>query len=499
MICWQCEDLFAAHVDGLLDEAAERELGAHLAECEACRMSLDETRMLVRHLDEDRQAVVVPSITSVVMDRIVQKQAHHLRRYSMMKAVARISVAAAVLVGLAIALSHAVLRPIGGRIYAAELSAARKQVENARTATWKVSYYQRFLGPAGAGSRWFRIQNMDQRIAYRAPGLYRSENLDEDGKVIYVSIEDEASRAKLVIDHKTKTATLTPLAESSYAPRGPFANELEVMRREDLRLLGKEDVGGRQANGFRFEFRNGPSGEYDSLDLWLDAATKRLVQYQHPGRDRFSAADVVRDRGWAISSGETLEYDGKVFKFARDGSGTVTGQIAGEIAFDAELDDALFALVPPAGYTFKSVKAPPIAEKDVLEFMGVVADYYDKAFPDRMPQFAQNSKEDLERLKRAQQAVHEKSGASPAQVKLVEAMERWWQTGIPGPGPMHVFITQQIAEGSWKYLGKGVKLGDKDGIICWYRPNNSRTYHVVYGNLSVKEIEPADLPLPVGR
>ena len=51
-----------------------------------------------------------------------------------MKRVARISVAAAVLLGLTIALSHGLQRPLGGRIYAAELSAARKQVENARTA-----------------------------------------------------------------------------------------------------------------------------------------------------------------------------------------------------------------------------------------------------------------------------------------------------------------------------------------------------------------------------
>jgi hypothetical protein len=64
---------------------------------------------------------------------------------------------------------------------------------------------------------------------------------------------------------------------------------------------------------------------------------------------------------------------------------------------------------------------------------------------------------------------------------------------------MHVFITQLIAERSWKYLGKGVKLGDKDRIICWYRPRGSRTYRVVYGDLSVKELEPKELPLPVGQ
>jgi hypothetical protein len=198
-----------------------------------------------------------------------------------------------------------------------------------------------------------------------------------------------------------------------------------------------------------------------------------------------------------FSSGETLEYEGKVFKLARQG-GKPTASIISGIVFDVELDDAQFALVPPAGYAFTAAEPPLISEKDVLEFLGIVADDYDKTFPDRMPQFAQNSKEDFERLRRAQQAVRQKRGASPAEVKLVEAMDRWWRTGIPGPGPMHAFITGQIAKGSWKYLGKGVKLGDKDRIVCWYRPKGSRTYCVVYGDLSVKGVEPKDLPLPVG-
>ncbi len=498
MTCSQCEDLFAAHVDGLLDDDAERQLREHLTECEACRMSLDETRRLVHRLDDDGRSVVVRSITPVVMDRIVHIQAIRLRRYSTMKHLAKISVAAAVLIGLGFALLHPNSTPFGGRVQAAELAAARKQMEDAHTATWKISYYQRFIGTGGAESRWFRIKNMDQRYAYKSPGLYRCENLDEDGKVSYVSIEDHASRSKLDINHRTKTATLTRLTESLYHPRGPFGPYLELIEREDLRPLGKEDVAGRPANGFRFELRNGLLGEYRSTDFWLDAATKRLVQCQQPGGDLVSAAELVRDRAWSLSSGETLEYEGKTFKFAHEGA-IAQGHRVSEIAFDVEVDDSAFSLEPPAGYTVKAVNPPPIAEKDVLEFMGIVAEYYGKTFPERMPHFAQNSKEDFERLTRAQEAVRQKSGASPAEVKLVEAMGRWYGTGIPGPGPMRVFITQQVAKGSWKYLGKGVKLGDKDRMVCWYRPKDSRTYRVVYGDLSVKEIEPEDLPLPVGR
>jgi hypothetical protein len=498
MTCSQSENRFAAHLDGLLEEADERELETHLAECEDCRMALDETRRLVHRLDEHQHGVAVPAMTNAVMDRIVREQALRLTRYGMRKHVARIAVAAAVLIALGLALLHPMFRPIGGRVYAAELSAARKQTEEAKTATWTISYYQRFISPAGAGSRWFRFQDMVQRYAYKAPGLYRCEVVEPDGKVTYVEIEDQASRAKLVINHKTKTASLTRLVESLYHPRGPFQRYVDLMQREDLRSLGKKDVAGRPANGFRYEFRNGLLGEYRSVDIWVDAGTKRLVLCQDPGRDLFDDAEIVRDRGYLLAEGETINYDGKVFKFAREGS-TFQGHIESEIAFDVELDDALFSLVPPEGYAFKTVKPPSIAEKDVVEFMGIVAGYYDKTFPDRMPHFAQNSKEDLERLTRAQRAVGAKGGASAAEVKLVEAMNRWWQTGIPGPGPMHVFITQQIAEGSWKYLGKGVKLGDKERIVCWYRPKGSRTYRVVYGDLSVKDVAPEELPLPVGR
>jgi hypothetical protein len=380
MTCSQIEDLFAAHVESLLDEAAERQFESHLAECTACRTSLDETRRLFHRLSEDGRSGAGPSIAPEVMDRIVHQQALRLRRGGMIKQTARIGIAAAVLVGLGFALLHGMSRPLSGRMYAAELSAARTQMEGARTATWKISYYQRFSGPAGAGSRWFRIQNMSQRYVYKAPGLYRSENLDEDGKVTYVSIEDEASRSRLVINHKTRTATLARLVESSYPPHGPFERYRELMQREDLRSLGKEDVAGRPANGFRFEFRNGLVGEYRSVDFWLDAADRRLVRCQHPGRDLFNAAEVVRDRAWAISSGETLDYEGRTYTVAREG-GAVQGHTISEIAFDVPMDDAQFSLQPPAGYAFRRAEPPAITEKEVLDFMGILADYYGKTFP----------------------------------------------------------------------------------------------------------------------
>jgi len=56
-------------------------------------------------------------------------------------------------------------------------------------------------------------------------------------------------------------------------------------------------------------------------------------------------------------------------------------------------------------------------------------------------------------------------------------------------------------KGSFHYLGKGVKLGDKGRIVCWYKLKgaNAKTRRVVYGDLSVKDVASEDLPLPAEK
>jgi len=44
------------------------------------------------------------------------------------------------------------------------------------------------------------------------------------------------------------------------------------------------------------------------------------------------------------------------------------------------------------------------------------------------------------------------------------------------------------------YAGNGVKLGDADKAIFWYRPEGSETYRVICGDLSVKDVAPESLP-----
>jgi hypothetical protein len=54
-----------------------------------------------------------------------------------------------------------------------------------------------------------------------------------------------------------------------------------------------------------------------------------------------------------------------------------------------------------------------------------------------------------------------------------------------------------VTNGSFRYIGKGVRLADAERIVCWYKLKSTGRYRAVFGDLSVKEVTPKDLPLPV--
>jgi len=49
-------------------------------------------------------------------------------------------------------------------------------------------------------------------------------------------------------------------------------------------------------------------------------------------------------------------------------------------------------------------------------------------------------------------------------------------------------------ENDFHYQGANGKLGEADKAICWWRPDGSETYRVVYADLSVRDVSPEDLP-----
>lgn len=56
------------------------------------------------------------------------------------------------------------------------------------------------------------------------------------------------------------------------------------------------------------------------------------------------------------------------------------------------------------------------------------------------------------------------------------------------------FVHKLPESSDWHYAGKDATFGDADTPVFWYRPEGSQTYRVIYGDLSLKDVAPENLP-----
>ncbi len=397
-----------------------------------------------------------------------RRMAALVRRRRMMTRAVKIAAAAAVLVCVWAGVSHFADRG-GGSIAFADVL---EQVERAKTMTWKTTLYIRVTSKDGKRT-WITTETV--RESYRAPGLYREERLDKHGQIRYVTITDAVHRKGLQLIPARKEATILEPTSPHRNPRGPFVGLEKRIKEDNLEWVGKKKTAGGEANVFRTAFRDEANNKDWSYDFWIDAKTKRLVAVQVPGADIY---DPEKDPARRNPAEEAWGRRTGVCHAHRD------------ITFDAELDESLFELEPPKGYTVQRRPRSQVSvtEKEMLEYLGILAEYNDKVFPDQVSPFVFPS----DRINKTW-AKREKD-RSAAEQKLLEAQMHYMMANL-NEMPIAHFIRNRAVEKSFRYLGKGVKLGQTDRIVCWYRLKGSKTYRVVYGDLSVKDVASESLPL----
>jgi hypothetical protein len=291
---------------------------------------------------------------------------------------------------------------------------------------------------------------------------------------------------------KEKRATIMdrdPIPASHFKG-GPFVEKaLKILREGNLEWVERRTLStGKVVNIFRSTVRDENNDRYRSQDFWIDANSKQLVainfngpdgEFYNPEKDPIGNNPVGKDpdpRGWSYM-----------------------GDMLRDIVLDAKVDDSLFSLEAPEGYSVKHERATHVTEQEWLDYLGAFVEFHDRAFPDEAVPACCN----LDKLNAAE-------GKPASQQTDVEkkylAMHLRHQ---PMSTPFYFFrttgnlfrITHDFVEDSFRYVGKGVKLGEKDRIVCWYKLKDAKdanTYRVVYGDLSVKDVAAKDLPLPVG-
>ena len=158
--------------------------------------------------------------------------------------------------------------------------------------------------------------------------------------------------------------------------------------------------------------------------------------------------------------------------------------IAKNLRFDEPMDEALFSMDVPPGYKLQQTELDLFSatEADFVEGLRVMAEKFgDGQFPDGV------ALEDyLKRVPQITKKFEQLKLSDEEQLVLGKKMQQYI-----------LFLRFFKGDGKWYYRGKGVKLGEAEKPIFWYRPRDSKTYRVIYGDLHVVDVAPENLPEPL--
>jgi hypothetical protein len=153
------------------------------------------------------------------------------------------------------------------------------------------------------------------------------------------------------------------------------------------------------------------------------------------------------------------------------------------LKFDVELDESLFSMEVPEGYTIGNTGLDfgKSSKSDFVEALRIWAEILeDGYFPDSIS--LENA------LKIGLKLDRGLKRANLTEQQQMEVAMRFAQ-GL-------VFLRFFKGNGQWHYKGVGIELGDASAPIFWYQPEDSDNFRVIYGDLSVEEVPPEDLPDP---
>ncbi len=345
--------------------------------------------------------------------------------------------AAAILVAAAGATYFAAFPPASARSEFAETAA---RLRDAQTLTLR---HSQTIALAG------KTETITSRMLYKVPGLVR---IEPEIAGAPVSIMDSIGHKILVLNPADKSAMLMEQPDGAPAEkRDGAAMMIEDLRRlagKDAEPVGEKVIGEVHARGFRVK-----EGGQD-LTVWVDPQQKLPVLVEFTGR----AGDI--------------DYKGSF----------------SDIHLDPALDDALFRLDPPEGYSLRkaNVRMTMTFEEAVVHHLRRYTKASGGRFPARLDDFN-------DYVKVVSAETKKKAEALKAQGKDLKASlePEALQSGIAGAT---LAVNCQKYKDKYGYKPEGAKLGDAGTIIFWYRPEGQDKSRAVYADLHIGEVAAEQVP-----
>jgi hypothetical protein len=153
--------------------------------------------------------------------------------------------------------------------------------------------------------------------------------------------------------------------------------------------------------------------------------------------------------------------------------------------WDAKIDESLFSIVPPEGYSVKKMQHDQSEsdENSLIYSLAFWAETSDGAFPSEINDLA-----DPEKIKPLLIEKFDRDGDSEEELDAAMDEVNRILNGL-------YFAQEKKVSGTWGYNGEGVLLGQADTIICWWFDEETEGYKAIFGDLSIEDVIEDQLPI----
>lgn len=272
------------------------------------------------------------------------------------------------------------------------------------------------------------------REYYKAPGKIRQETIGNDQGESY-SVLDFVSKKALFVDTQRKSARVSSLeGDPDRNVVNEQINDIRTLNPKEAESVGQNQIDGVLANGYRFKKK------HMTTTVWATASTGKILRFEHKLNKPTSEPTTV---------------------------------VWSNIQLDEQLDDSLFSLVTPTGYTEEpfvpiDYKASPATW--VAGFLRLYSKQSNGIYPGDM--------KDLRSV--AEKMV--KENEPNAELAFYVAA-------------IHAVVSRTEQGTDWQYF-PSITSDQEDEIVFWMRNRRKEGYTAVYGDLSVREIGKDELPRP---
>ncbi|MEJ2702501.1 MAG: hypothetical protein P8Z79_08680 [Sedimentisphaerales bacterium] len=349
------------------------------------------------------------------------KQPKHLAllEHLMKSRISKLAAAAVIVIGMLIA----VMQIGGSRPAFAEVV---QPLLTAKTAAFKMT-----MGVEGAPTQTFDC-------LYAEPIRMRQTN-EEQGAIVISDLQQgrivtlmPAQKRAMVVELENMPDDQDQSQFNMFGEIRKRIHEAQNTGGDTAEFLGTTQINGRDVIGY---YVQRPGAE---MTVWADPKTKLPVE---------------------------MEY----------AAGPVTYTMT-DIVFGVEIDEALFSLEIPEGYTSQTmqVDVSEPTEEDLIEMFRIWAEHMDGRFPSALQMNV------VREFIKAQQEKMKDAGREPSEEDMLELQKTIQKMSRGG-----MFVQNLPADSDWHYAGKDIKIGDAEKPIFWYRSEGFDTYRVIFGDLSV--------------